>query len=99
MVISMLRNIRDSIEYKFGEWKINPSKGIAYNKKNKLRVSGKIKTHSEIISKISEDIIIKKKCSLPMLEESIHQHKIFLEAIIPKWQNYINKKTLSVPIT
>jgi len=80
------------------EWKIVESKGIA-ERSDGLKINGKLSFQSELTSKLVETILQNGISDLPILSESILQHKIFIKSMLGHWNKSNNRNDKIVPIT
>ena len=58
-------------------WKISETKLIAI-RSDGLKIKIKLPLVSQLMKKITKDIIVKNKCSLPTLGEVIENHNVLL---------------------
>lgn len=79
-------------------WHINEIDGVA-KCSNGEEIVGRLQYQSEITAQIIESIINEGRCSLPTIDESISQHRVFLKSLQQHWDRASTKNSDSVPIT
>ncbi len=89
-----------SVEIKVNDnlWKIYENEGYAINIKGE-KIKGAVLYQSDLTPIIVENILINGLCELPTLSQSINQHLPLLESLTNHWNNYMEIKCTSLPIT
>jgi hypothetical protein len=89
-----------SVEIKINDdlWKIYENEGYAINSKGK-RIDGAVLYQSNLTPIIVENILMNELCDLPTLTQSINQHAPLLESLTHHWNNCMEIKCTSLPIT
>jgi hypothetical protein len=91
-------NYMVEIEAGDGLWHVYESEGRAKCMDGRL-IEGDVLYQSQQTSMMLEDLFEKGSCSLPTLDESAQQHKIFIDAMISHWNEHMVMKTDRLPIT
>jgi len=102
-ILNMSSKIHDdiySVELKINDdlWKIYENEGYAINNKGE-KIMGAVLYQSDLTPIIVENILINGLCELPTLLQSINQHLPLLESLTNHWNNYMEIKCTSLPIT
>ena len=79
-------------------WAIDEEFGTANRSDGKI-VLGKIPLQSEMTAKLIQSILQKGSCGLPLLQDSILTHKVFLGALLDHWRHHKEPSANRVPIT
>jgi hypothetical protein len=79
-------------------WKIYENEGYAINNKGE-RIKGAVLYQSDLTPIIVDNILMNGLCELPTLLQSINQHLPLLESLTNHWNNYMEIKCTSLPIT
>lgn len=80
------------------QWIISESVGRAISIDGQI-IEGISLLQTQLTSLIVQDIINNKPCGLPLLSESVRQHKIFLQELLNHWNKYMKTNLDYVPIT
>jgi hypothetical protein len=81
-----------------GKWNVFESEGFAKCTDGRV-IEGQVLFQSQQTVPMLEEIFQTGKCSLPTLEQSSHQHKEFLTAMIKHWNDNATDKRHRLPIT
>lgn len=80
------------------QWEIDEDAGSAV-RSDGLSIYGKLPLQSEVTSILVDQIIDTGNCNLPLLIESEHIHRVFIEAMLKHWQLNVESSASYVPIT
>ena len=66
---------------------------------NSQIIKGRELFQSELTSKVVKNILLKNKCELTKISDSIQQHEVFIKGLLKHWNNYKGKEEKILPIT
>jgi hypothetical protein len=79
-------------------WSIDEKNGVAVSNEGDV-VRGMGALQSELTSSVVESILLNGACNLPLLSQSVLQHRVLLEALISHWNSCMKDKAARLPIT
>jgi hypothetical protein len=80
-------------------WVINEEKSTAFISGGREFLNGIVEYQSNITATMVNKILMNGTCDLPRLEDSIKQHRIFIQAMLDHWRNFSSSTDETVPIT
>lgn len=92
------RDYRVQLKTHQDQWCVYESKGIAESDSGRV-VQGKCEFQSQLTAPLVESILTAERCDLPTLEESVAQHRIFLEGLMAHWNSFMEERRVRLPIT
>lgn len=92
------RDYRVQLKTHQDRWRVYESKGIAESDAGRV-VQGKCEFQSQLTAPLMESILTTGDCDLPTLEESVAQHRVFLEGLMAHWNSSMEERRVRLPIT